>query len=117
VTTQLAFPGSGSIGANACNGGSPKALYNWVAPFSGSFVFSTIGSEFDTVLTLHASCLGPSIACNDDSFQLTSRVTHFLDEGQSVIIEIAPYGGFDEDLDLPEPGFGWQYSLSIRAPE
>jgi len=45
---------------------SNDVWYAFTPPCGGSFRIDTCGSEFDTVLSLHTECGGPSIMCNDD---------------------------------------------------
>jgi len=49
---------------------SPDAVYTWTAPASGTFKFDTLGSSYDTVLSIHDGdpTLGAmELGCNDDA--------------------------------------------------
>ncbi|MGE3636021.1 MAG: putative metal-binding motif-containing protein, partial [Sandaracinaceae bacterium] len=48
-------------------GTAPDLTFTWVAPTTGTFVVTTVGSGFDTILSRRASCTGPTLACNDDA--------------------------------------------------
>ena len=72
---------------------APDAAYTWTAPSSGSYVFDTSGSQFDTILDIRRYNTGASVGCNDDSSgTLQSTVTASLSAGQTVIIVIDGYG-------------------------
>jgi hypothetical protein len=88
----------------ACNGGPTLLSYSWTAPSSGNYVFSTSGSNFDTVLALRTSCNGSLYDCNDDSYTTTSRIEYYFEAGQSIVAEISAYGGYVPDDWTPEFG-------------
>lgn len=68
----------------------------FVAPYSGSFVFDTSGSSFDTVLYVTTSvCDGVELACNDDFLALESRVTVDLEAGEIVTVFVDGLGVLD----------------------
>jgi hypothetical protein len=74
---------------------SPDAIYAWTAPYGGTFTFDTVGSGFDTLLTLRsASCTGTALGCNDDiaSGMTASRLSVALTAGQTVIVAVEGYG-------------------------
>ncbi len=75
---------------------SPDAVYTWTAPSAGAFTFDTVGSSFDTLLTIHdGACMGAVLGCNDDIVNGTntaSRLTLTLAAGQTVAIAIEGYG-------------------------
>ncbi|MBK8170978.1 MAG: putative metal-binding motif-containing protein [Sandaracinaceae bacterium] len=91
-----------------CGGGagSPDVSYSWTAPRSGSYVFETTGSSFDTVLSLRSSCGGSELECDDDGGGggQSSRFAHTFAEGESVIIVIDGFSDTSEG----------EYTLSIR---
>lgn len=69
--------------------------WTWVAPSTTGYTFSTVGSDFDTILVLHDSgCEGPVLGCNDDGSTdvTTSEVYVQLEEGQEIVIVV---DGFD----------------------
>ncbi len=72
---------------------SPDVWFRFIAPCTGNVTFNTFGSNFDTVLSIHASSIsgpGASIACNDNAGQFfeTSSATTLLTSGQEVYIRI-----------------------------
>ncbi|MCC7539415.1 MAG: hypothetical protein IT379_24535 [Deltaproteobacteria bacterium] len=75
-------------------GDAQDISFAWTAPSAGEFVFSTRGSEIDTIL----SVLGPDcdpvreLACNDDQSPLfTSEVTVTAAAGETVVVVINAY--------------------------
>jgi hypothetical protein len=73
---------------------APDASYTWTAPSSGTYVFSTMGSSFDTILHLRLYNTTISLGCNDDSNgTLQSTVSVNLSAGQTVLAIIDGYGG------------------------
>ena len=86
-------------------------LYQWTAPADGVYVFDTIGSSLDTILTLLSACDGTEIACNDDLngdvFQ--SAITLSMMEGESVLISVDGWnatGDFQLNIYEQPDGFG-----------
>lgn len=80
--------------------------YTWTAPFTGSYTFSTAGSQFDTVLSLLTSACGSTIACNDDANgTYQSQFTVGLTAGQQYVIVVDGYGTS-----------AGNFSLSITCP-
>jgi hypothetical protein len=72
---------------------APDASYTWTAPSTGTYVFSTSGSSFDTILHLRLYNTTTSLGCNDDSngtYQSTVSVN--LSAGQTVLAIIDGYG-------------------------
>lgn len=71
------------------------ASFVYTAPFSGTFEFSTEGSDFDTLLAVRlGTCSGAELACNDDAEPNgepggQSRVRVDLFVGQSVVLVVA----------------------------
>ena len=50
-----------------CHSEGAQATHVWTAPAAGSYVFDTVGSDFDTMLALYADCdATESLDCNDD---------------------------------------------------
>jgi hypothetical protein len=94
------------------NSVAPEATYTWTAPSTGSFVFDTMGSGFDTVLEIRRYSDNLSLGCNDDSSGLQSRVTVSLSAGQTVLVVIDGYGSSTGTYRLniagggPAPGCG-----------
>jgi hypothetical protein len=72
--------------------------WTWVAPAAGGYTFSTVGSDFDTVLVLHeANCEGPVLGCNDDGSAdvNTSEVYVTLEEGQEIVVVVDGYDAYE----------------------
>lgn len=83
------------------NSAAPDASYTWTAPSSGSYVFSTSGSSFDTVLEIRQYNTGISLGCNDDSNgTLQSTVGVSLSGGQTVMIVVDGYGANNGSFQL-----------------
>jgi hypothetical protein len=73
---------------------APQAVHTWTAPASGTFTFTTAGSNYDTVLELLVFNTLASLGCNDDSGGLQSSVTAAVTAGQTLLVVV---GGFFED--------------------
>lgn len=77
-------------------GSSPDIAISWAAPAAGTYTFDTIGSSFDTVLTVRdgTTCAGAELGCNDDNYySLDSTLRLTLTAGQMVVIVIDGYDG------------------------
>jgi hypothetical protein len=89
---------SGSLGFElpgqdtVCGGAGPTFAARWTAPYEGDFQFDTIGSTFDSTLSVQASCVGGSLACNDDFSGLASGVSLHLFAGQTVLLLLQALG-------------------------
>jgi hypothetical protein len=100
--------GAGNHLEGFCGGGSaPERTFRWTAPAPGTYVISTFGSNFDTVLSVRDdTCTGPELACNDDTVQTdrSSKVELVLAAGQSVVVVVDGYrassGWFALYIDL-----------------
>lgn len=81
----------------SCNGGSSRDIsYVWTVPATGSYSFSTSGSNFDTVLQIrHLSDTASIMGCNDDyGSGLQSKITlSGLVKGVKLLIIIEGYAG------------------------
>ncbi|HVM97721.1 MAG TPA: carboxypeptidase regulatory-like domain-containing protein, partial [Candidatus Acidoferrales bacterium] len=84
---------------SACGDGgnsAPDTVFVYTAPASGSYVFSTEGSNFDTTLSVRlGTCAGDELGCNDDvtpGVIQQSRVTLVLSSGQTVILGVDGFG-------------------------
>ena len=109
----------------SCGGGSaPERTFRWTAPATGTYVISTFGSGFDTVLYVRdGTCEGEELACNDDAVGAgwSSRVEVTLVGGASVVIVVDGYRGdngkfvlsIDEAPPCPETELG--SALPVRA--
>lgn len=82
-------------------GGAPDREFLWTAPATSNYSVSTLGSNFDTVVSVRdgASCDGPELACNDEG-TLTefgpSEAVVALAQGQQVLIGIDGYASFED---------------------
>ena len=64
----------------------------WTAPEDGTYLFTTNGSNFDTVLSLHSDCVSAALACNDDGGDGTqSLISHDFAAGDLVLINVTGY--------------------------
>ena len=118
--TALALTGSAGqvLGSNTAATGEPgeqlptcaptdsqinSVWFTWSAPVSGTVTFDTIGSTFDTVLSVHN---GPAIgslaeiACNDDFHGLLSEVMFHASEAQILSIRLDGYNAAVGDYVL-----------------
>ncbi|WNG32628.1 hypothetical protein F0U60_02705 [Archangium minus] len=81
----------------SCNGGSSRDIaYVWTVPETGSYTFTTSGSNFDTVMQIrNYRATSEVMGCNDDtSTTLQSRITlSGLVRGVSLLIIIEGYDG------------------------
>ncbi|MEZ4464151.1 MAG: hypothetical protein R3F43_06460 [bacterium] len=83
---------------------APDAIYAFVSPVGGTFVASTAGSDFDTVLYVLSDC-ADEIGCNDDSGAgTTSSVRFDAVAGQAYYIVVDGYSNRSG-----------AYSLTIQA--
>ena len=80
--------GTNSNSPSCSTGSSPDVAFTWQAPSAGAYVFSTAGSEYDTVISVRSdTCVGSELACNDDfNGDRTSTVTVTVTVGQTVAI-------------------------------
>lgn len=66
--------------------------FEYTAPAGAEVVFSTMYSEFDTVIDVFQNA--ENIACNDDaSWDYTSKVTVPVADGETYLIRVAGLGG------------------------
>lgn len=97
VATYASISTTSNQWSVSCNGGSSRDIsYVWTVPETGSYSFSTNGSNFDTVLQIrHFSSTSSIMACNDDSgSNLYSRATlSGLIKGVKLLIIIEGYAG------------------------
>lgn len=79
--------------AQSCGAGGVDFVLRFTAPAAATFQFDTVGSSYDTVLSLHAMCGGVEVACNDDFSGLQSQVTYPMGAGQEVLIAVSGFSG------------------------
>jgi hypothetical protein len=104
ATGSTAGASNAMAGASCGDGGASSAdvTFQWTAPADGTYAIGTLGSAFNTILSvLDGSCTGTELACNDDgSDTLQSQVLVTLATGQTVVIVIDGSGGEAGDYDL-----------------
>ena len=89
-----------------CTGGGADATLRWEAPADGTWVIDTLGSDYDTVLTVLAGdCAGEEMICVDDSGGPQSRAAVSVTAGEVLIIGVDGFAG--------QSG---AYTLSITQP-
>ncbi len=98
---------SDDFGASCAAGAdSPDDPFSWTAPTDGCFEFNTVGSNYDTALTLQGSCMGPEISCDDDAGgSLQSRIQRPFFAGERVVVVVDGFNG----------GSAGQYALNILS--
>ncbi|MEM6296819.1 MAG: hypothetical protein AAGA54_36470 [Myxococcota bacterium] len=83
-----------SVSPSCGNGGvGPDVVYSWTAPFSGSYLITTQGSAFDTILSVYTDGCATEIACDDDGAGFTSALTLDVAEGEELFIAIDAFEG------------------------
>jgi hypothetical protein len=107
ITDGQTITGSTALATNtaadgpaACSSGTSRDVWFKYRPtVSGPVVIGTCGSTFDTVLSVHGSCGGASIRCNDEhntagycSSPNASRVSVNLNAGTTYLIRMAGWG-------------------------
>jgi hypothetical protein len=103
-------------GAGTCGGSSTSedVWFKYRPTTSGTVVFSTCGSGYDTVISLHSACGVAATTCNDDhgqgaafcSANLASRISANLVAGTTYYIRVAGYNGAQGDYTLTATGGG-----------
>lgn len=78
---------------------SPDVFYSLTPTCTGTYEISTEGSQFDTVLSVHAGCpasIGNAVDCNDDingSLNRASRVTVALTANITYKVRVSGFAG------------------------
>ncbi len=92
--------------ASCGTGNSPDVAYRFVAPAAGYYSFDTLGSGFDTVVSLYSGgCAGPELSCDQDHGGLPqSEVVAELTKNQEVLVVV--------DGSVGDQG---QYKLNVAA--
>jgi hypothetical protein len=82
--------GAGNEWTSSCGGGNaPDYSYEFVAPLSGTFTFDTVGSAYNTVLSVvNGVDCATEITCNDDTDGTASSVSVDLDAGERVVVNV-----------------------------
>lgn len=96
--------GGNDFSASCGTGNSPDVAYRFVAPSAGYYSFDTLGSAFDTVVSLYSGgCAGAELGCNQDHGGLPqSEVVAELSKDQEVLVVV--------DGSVGDQG---QYSLNV----
>ncbi|MBY0313646.1 MAG: hypothetical protein K2W85_16400 [Phycisphaerales bacterium] len=97
-TAEATLDGASSCG-NSINGSQgPDVWFSWTPRCSGTAEVNTIGSSFDTVLSVHLACPDAnslnSIGCSDDAFPSPSRDSQVQFQyfaGTQYLIRVAGY--------------------------
>jgi hypothetical protein len=79
--------------------GGEDVVYTWSAPVTASYTFSTVNSDYDTVLFAQSTCTSGELICNDDgdfdAGELGAEFTLFLNAGESIVLVIDAYDEFE----------------------
>ena len=98
VTTGLGTYMGSTVGVSDINQPSctntsgPDTTFEFTAPVDGAYTFDTMGSGFNTVLTLLDSCGGTELDC-DIGGALPSQITRFMVSGETVIVVVDGFNG------------------------
>ena len=95
-TTTRSLGGTAPDGSASCGNAGTDDWFTFTAPFDGFLDIDTIGSTFDTVVSVHTGCPGtPSnqIDCDNDTIGSLSSLETFLLGGQNVLVRVAADGG------------------------
>jgi hypothetical protein len=84
----------------ACASSSRDVWFSFTPGCSGDYQFTTCGSTPDTVLSIHSTCGGATLACNDDDFNVhcnsgyirDSWINLALTSGTTYYIRVATFG-------------------------
>ena len=77
--------------AEALGADGEDLLFYWVAPAAGTYIFSSAGSDFDTMLTLYRGACASLEACNDDYDGVVSAVDAVLEADEVVVLALDAY--------------------------
>jgi hypothetical protein len=103
-----------------CGGNGPETSWELTAPATGTFVFDTFGSGFDTLLyARNGSCAGFEIQCNDNAgMGFESQLLLDLTQGQTVEIFVDSwFSGGPYVLNVAQAGPCPQQVLPSAAPQ
>lgn len=105
-------------GSATCGGqGSGDVWYRISSPSYLSFLVDTLGSDFDSVLSLHSECPGTTsnqVSCSDDAVGLQSALESNIYASQSLWIRISSFEGIGGQYQL-NYGTGGQISGTVTA--
>ncbi|MEO0602499.1 MAG: hypothetical protein AAF211_13740, partial [Myxococcota bacterium] len=74
------------------NTGVPDTSFEFTPNVTANYLIDTVGSGFDTVLSVEDGCGGPVLACNDDTFGPQSEVEVRLEAGVTYVIQVDGFG-------------------------
>ncbi|MCH7572517.1 MAG: thrombospondin type 3 repeat-containing protein, partial [Planctomycetes bacterium] len=110
-------------GSSSCflTNSTPDVWYSYTPLANGEATFSTCGSSYDTVLSVHTGCPGNvanEIACDDDACGwLGSSITIPVTAGEIYILRVSGYlelvGDFTLTLEGPDCDFGSPISADL----
>lgn len=100
AVTNAAIAPASQCGGYAGSGGGNDVFYAFRTAWPGTYDFSTCGSSFDTVLSVHSACPAQAtsrlIACNDDAPGCTratvSRLVLDLPGATDYVVRVAGFG-------------------------
>lgn len=74
--------------------GAPDIAFAFTASEAGTYEFNTVGSPFDTLISIRSDCAGEELACNDDVSGMVrqSSVEVDLTACQTVLVIVDGYG-------------------------
>jgi hypothetical protein len=113
--------GADDDGSNSCTfQGFPSTNSVWYSHTpvsSGPLTIDTVGSAFDTVLSVHSACPGTAaneVACNDDiGSNLQSSVTFSAVGGTTYLIRVAGFNGANGPYSLKISGAPSRFDLNL----
>ncbi len=80
---------------------SNDLLLGWRAPVTDYFVFTTVGSTFDTVLALFDGCQGDELFCNNNVGEASeSELVVKLEQASEVLVAIDGFAGDTGEVTL-----------------
>ncbi|MEN0062235.1 MAG: hypothetical protein AAGA48_08785 [Myxococcota bacterium] len=66
----------------------PDVSYAFTPSKSSTYIFETLGSTFDTVLSIREGCGGAELACDDNTFGAQSQITIALQAGVTYAVYV-----------------------------
>lgn len=113
TTSEATNDGTATCGASMS---SPDVWFRFAATESRWVHINTIGSDFDTVLSVHSDCTGAisnQLTCNDDSVGLQSGTAFEATAGSEYLIRVAGSAGATGNYVL-EVGDGGTVQGTVR---
>lgn len=104
--------GAGNDTTVSCTAaGGEEHVFSWTTPSSGTWIFDTAGSNYDTALSVRfPDCTGSELACTGYLGDTTSQIKLDLVDGQPVVITLDGFGAASGNYVLninPPPGIGF----------